>query len=141
MLQKTAPATIRISGYPVILDMVHFILPVLDGLAHRGLVCSTRMLLSAFGQRQAFDFRILDRVCFDNMGFIHPHTVAVSLVAIHSAVGRGTAEGVPSGASDKILRYIAGAPLRSFVNVRDALWGFLGLSVDEIEIGYRQEYE
>jgi hypothetical protein len=64
------------------------------------------MFTSAFSLRQAFDRSILDCSCFNNMGFINPETVAVSLVAIHFAVEGCTTKGVPSSTHDKFLRCI-----------------------------------
>ena len=53
------------------------------------------MSIRAIGLRQAFDHRILDFTCFNNMGLINPEAVAVSLVAFHFAVGGRTTKGVP----------------------------------------------
>ena len=102
------------------------------------------MFISALGLRQAFDRSILDCSCFNNMGFINPQTVTVSLVAIHLAVVGCSTKGVPSGTHDKFLRYInkvTGAAIRCFTNLCHWLRRLLSLGVDEIEIGYRQEYE
>jgi len=78
------------------------------------------MFISAFGLRQAFDRSILDCSCLNNMGFVNPQTVAVSLVAIHFAVGGCATKGVPSSTHDKFLSYInkfTGAIIRFFTNV------------------------
>ena len=68
-------------------NIVHLILSIFDGLTNRSLTYIARMFIRAFDLRHAFDRSILDFRCCNNMGFIHPQTIAVSLVAIHFAVG------------------------------------------------------
>ncbi len=126
--QKTAPPSVRKRRDPVILDMIHLILPVPDGLADWSLIHIARMFIGALGQRQAFDRRILDVTGQDNMGFIHPHTVAVGHVAVHLAVEGCATQGVPSGTHDKFLRHVI-------------FMGVPGLGVGDIEMSYRKEYE
>jgi hypothetical protein len=83
---------------------MNFVLCVLDAQTNRSLVYIATMLLRAIGLRQAFDRRILDFTCFNDMGLINPEAVAVSLVTIHFAVGGRTTKGVPSSTHDKVLR-------------------------------------
>lgn len=78
------------------------------------------------------------------MGFDNPQAVAVSLVAIHFAVIGCRTKGVPSSTHDKFLWYIGGfmgSVIRFFTDLYRWLWRVLSLCDDEIEIGYRQEYE
>lgn len=77
---------------------------VLDAPTNRSLVYIATMSIRAIGLRQAFKRRILDFTGFNDMGFINPKAVAVSLVAIHFAVGGRTTKGVPSSTHDKVLR-------------------------------------
>jgi hypothetical protein len=113
-------------------------------LADRSLICTARMFTRASGLRQASDCMVLDLSCENNMRFINPQTVAVSLIAIHLAVGGRTTKSVPSRTDNRVLwdiDKVAGATLRCLAEWRYWLRRVLRLRRDGIKTGYCQEHE